>query len=112
MTGTVKQEIGILEVVEPYIHVRCPANKGKNDEDAPEAKRKGRGKKAKGKGKAQDTAPTDDTTQSEPYGGINISEAVEKTEKVLVVKKIETTPSRHIVFSAVGCVVFAVTQRS
>ncbi|KAG5650540.1 hypothetical protein H0H81_011869 [Sphagnurus paluster] len=113
MTGTVKHEISVWEAVEPYIRVRCPKRRrGEDEEDAPEAKRKGRGKKAKGKGKGK-VQGGEETVEDLQEGG-TVTELpgpapmdtqggeVEKKDKVLVIRKIDTLPSRYLVFSAVG----------
>ncbi|KAG6853880.1 hypothetical protein C0991_000345, partial [Blastosporella zonata] len=114
MTGTVKHDIPVWDAVEPYIRVRNTKRKrGDDGEDAPETKRKGRGKKAKGKGKAkaeQDPADGEETLVTETPENVADTSAAPTTsnvagtegEKVLVIRKIETTTSRHIIFSAVG----------
>ncbi|KAG6908959.1 hypothetical protein DXG01_002565 [Tephrocybe rancida] len=115
MAGTVKHEIPVWDVVEPYIRVSSSKRKrGDDGEDVSGAKRKGRGKKARGKGKAkaeseapegeetpvaeapEDVAAASGATTGETAG------TEEKVDKVLVIHKIETTNSRRIIFSAVG----------
>ncbi|KAG5647492.1 hypothetical protein DXG03_009429 [Asterophora parasitica] len=118
MTGAVKHEIQLWDAVEPYIRVSAPKRRrGDDDDEAPEAKRKGRGKKAKGKGKAKgaqagaakagDDEPAEEAKEEVVAAAPAVKngptmELDERVEKVLVIQKIDSAPSRQILFSAVG----------
>ncbi|KAG6821219.1 hypothetical protein H0H93_004041 [Arthromyces matolae] len=127
MNGKVKREIEIWDVVERYIRVK--ASRRKRGEWAEEegsgkgGKRKARGKKSKGKGKKKEEtkeeeegADDDEVGEAKAFGedegegegeapataGEASTSQEKKGEKVLVISKIATTSSKHIVFSAVG----------
>ncbi|KAF5383622.1 hypothetical protein D9615_003555 [Tricholomella constricta] len=117
MTGTVKHDINVWDAVEPYIRIPAPKKRRReDDDDVPEAKRKGRGKKAKGKGKAkpETEAKAEEVVEEAQEGGAAApSDALipeKKAEKVLVINKIDTAASRHIVFSAVGATALFTTS--
>ncbi|KAF8074939.1 quinon protein alcohol dehydrogenase-like superfamily [Lyophyllum atratum] len=112
MTGVVKHEVSVGDTVEPYIRVRTPKRRrGEDGEDGPETRRKGRGKKAKGKGKAKAESEVAEAEIAEVAEDASGATGVEETplpgaednaEKVLVIRKIDSVSSRHLVFSAVG----------
>ena len=112
MTGAVKHEVPVLEIVEPFIAVRALKwKRGQAEDDGDEAPKssKGQAKRKQGRkgnqGKAQATGTHAATLvmdlKDEDLG--DLSE--EKPEKVLVINKIDGVNSDsgpHIVFSAVG----------
>ncbi|KAG6869202.1 hypothetical protein C0993_009065 [Termitomyces sp. T159_Od127] len=101
MAGSVKSEIPVWDAVEPYMRVRgSKRRRGADGEGASEGGRRGRGRKTKGSARAKEGAGAGETTENAPAAAVETQE--EKTEKVLVVQKIETTASRRIVFSVVG----------
>jgi tRNA (guanine-N(7)-)-methyltransferase subunit TRM82 len=111
MTGVVKHEVSILEIVEPFIAVRALKRKrGQAEDDGDEAPKglKGKAKRKQGKkgnqGQEQATEGGYATTlvmdlKDEDFGD------EEKPQKVLVINKVDSVNSDsgpHIVFSAVG----------
>lgn len=120
MTGIVKHEIRVLDVVQPYTKVRSKKRKrGEDaDDDIEVGRGKGKGKRGKGKGKTAKGAKDDDTAsvgmeESSRPDTEMISEdgpqqsSDEKGELILVVHNINTVVSEtgnHIVFNAVGYV--------
>ncbi|KAF9475213.1 WD40 repeat-like protein [Pholiota conissans] len=116
MTGALKHELPVFEVIEPFIAVRVSKRKrgygGEDDEgNAPEgsgSKGKGGRRKKGKKGPKETEAPAgqeegEDTPR--PEGAEKKEEEKLEKEKVLVIHRIESIESEsglHIVFSAVG----------
>jgi hypothetical protein len=108
MTGVLKHEVAVLDIVEPFIAVRALKRKrGYGDVDdegeMPEGariKRKKGHRKGKEKAKEKDSA---DYVEGEDED----KEEYSKPERVLVIHKIDTLPSDsgpQVIFSAVGYV--------
>ena len=119
MTGALKHEVAVLDVVKPFMIVRALKRKrGYSDvddgEDSPEGarvKRKKGHRKGKGKGKAKGKdkeADGEDGEDGEGEAGADEEEEGSKPEKVLVIHKIDTLSTDsvpQIIFSAVGYVI-------
>ena len=111
MTGVLKHEVGVLDVVEPFMAVRALKRKrGYADLDdegeIPEGARiKNKKRKAKGKEKAKEKEKeVDDDDEGEDEEEEEVGEE-SKPEKVLVIHKIDTLLSDsgpQVIFSAVG----------
>ena len=112
MTGVLKHEVAVLDIVEPFIAVRALKRKrwyGDVDDEGemPEGariKRKKGHRKGKGKEKAKEQDNADDGE-----GEDEDKEDGSKPERVLVIHKIDTLPSDsgpQVIFSAVGYVCF------
>lgn len=117
MTGALKHEVAVLDVVEPFMVVRALKRKrGHSDvddgEDLPEGARVKRKKchrkgKGKEKGKGKDKEADGEDGEGEVEADENKEEG-SKPEKVLVIHKIDTLSTDSVVqviFSAVGYVV-------
>jgi len=113
MTGVVKHEVSVLDVVEPFIAVRALKRKrGQAEDDGDEAPKGSKGKAKRKQSKKGNQAEEQATegghattlvidVKDEDFG--DLSE--EKPQKVLVINKIDSVNSDsgpHIVFSAVG----------
>jgi tRNA (guanine-N(7)-)-methyltransferase subunit TRM82 len=113
MTGVVKHEVSVLEIVEPFIAVRALKRKrGQAEDDGDEAPKgsKGKAKRKQGKkGNQAEERATDGSDaatlvmdlKDEDFG----DSSEEKPQKVLVINKVDSVNSDtgpYIVFSAVG----------
>ncbi|KAF8909289.1 WD40-repeat-containing domain protein [Gymnopilus junonius] len=121
MKGTIKHELPVLEVVEPFIAVRAVKRRRgwpeEDGEEAPEGKRLKR-KRGRGKKGEKEQKKTGDEEEEELGGEGEVAEentpehvgAPEngeeaQPEKVLVIHRmesIESSTGSHIIFSAVG----------
>jgi len=114
MTGVVKHEVSVLDVVEPFIVVRALKRKrGQAEDDGDEAPKGSKGKAKRKQSKKGNQAEEQATegghattlvmdVKDEDFGDLNEEE---KPQKVLVINKIDSVNSDsgpHIVFSAVG----------
>jgi tRNA (guanine-N(7)-)-methyltransferase subunit TRM82 len=113
MTGALKHELPVLEVIEPFIAVRASKRKrgsgfgDEDDEDAAEGSgNKGKGRRKKGK---KGVPPPEEAVSEEAATpgaeGEEKKEEEPKLEKVLVIRRIESVETEsglHVVFSAVG----------
>lgn len=112
MTGALKHELPVLEVIEPFIAVRASKRKrgfgfvDDDDDDAPEASsNKGKGRRKKGKKGVPAEEAAGEEAATPGSEGDEKKEEEPKLEKVLVmhhVESVETDSGLHVVFSAVG----------
>ena len=111
MTGVVKHEVSVLDIVEPFIAVRALKRKrGQTEDDGDEAPKGSKGKakrKQSKKGNQVEEQATNGSHAATPVVDIKDEgeSSEEKPQKVLVINKIDSVNSDsgpHIVFSAVG----------
>ena len=113
MTGVVKHEVSVLEIVEPFIAVRALKRKrGQAEDDGDEAPKasKGKAKRKQGKkGNQAEAQAIEGGHTATPVMDLKDEEfrdsSEEKPQKVLVINKVDSVNSDsgpHIVFSAVG----------
>ena len=111
MTGVVKHEISVLEVVEPFIAVRALKRKrGQVEDDVDEAPKDSKGK-AKRKRSRKGNQGEEQATDGANAMAMDLKDedvqdlSEEKPQKVMVINKVDSVKSdsgSHIVFSAVG----------
>lgn len=105
MSGALRYEVAVADVVYPYIKVAAPKVKSGWDEEGEGNK----GKKGKKKGSSEGTGTPDPATTPTANNDVRYAETdAIQTQTVLAIQKIETTEDatggRRVLFSVTGYV--------